>query len=95
MSDGKLEIPEVDDNSSLHIIIQREPFGDYFMLTLDNGHTEELEVEETRAWFKERGANMDKIEKVLDHVWNFYYAEVNLKNYREPQRPQLPYAPKL
>ena len=95
MSSDAPKLPVVDESKRLHVIIQREPFGDYFHLTLDNGETEELEPEETRAWFKVRGANMDKIEKVLDHVWNFYYAEVNLTNAKEPPRPELPHAPKL
>ena len=79
----------------IHVVITREPFGDYFTLTLDNGHSEELEVEDTRAWFKERGAEMDKIEKVLDHCWNFYRSEVVIHKPKAPPLPTVPYAPKL
>jgi len=80
---------------SLHVLITREPFIDFFVVTLDNGHTEELEPEECRAWFKERGANMDKIEKALDHVWNFYRVEVNINNPKEPPMSSVPHAPRL
>jgi hypothetical protein len=79
----------------VHVVITREPFGDFFMLTLDNGHTEELGVEDTRLWFKERGAEMDKIEKVLDHCWNFYRSEVIIHKPKSPPLPLLPHAPKL
>ncbi len=81
--------------SGLHVFITREPFSDFFVIRLDNGHTEELEVEDTRQWFKDRGANMDKVEKVLDQVWNFQRAEVFFDTYKEPSLPSIPHAPKL
>jgi len=70
-------------------------WGEFFTLALDNGQTEELDPEETRTWFKVRGANMDAIEKVLDHVWNFQRAEVDIQNPKEPPMTRLPYAPDL
>jgi hypothetical protein len=79
----------------LHVIILREPFGEFFTLVLDNRHTEELEPEDCRQWFKDRGADMQKVEKALDQTWNFYRAEVNIRNPKEPPMPQIPYAPKL
>ena len=91
-------IPKPDlttKRASLHVLITREPFIDYFVITLDNGHTEELEPEECRAWFKERGANMDVVEKSLDHVWNFYRVEVNINNPKEPPMSNIPHAPRL
>lgn len=93
MIDPNLPLPSVD--GVLHVAITREPFIDYFVITLDNGHTEELEPEECRQWFKERGANMDKIEKLLDHVWNFHMGEVNIHNPKEPPLPKMAHAPKL
>ena len=81
--------------AGLHVLITREPFSDFFVITLDNGHSEELEVEDTRLWFKQRGADMDKMEKVLDHVWNFYRAEAIVDNPREPSVPKLAYSPRL
>jgi len=77
------------------ILITREPFGDWFTLTLPNGHTEELEPDPCRQWFKERGAKMDAVEKVLDHVWNFQRANINIANFREPVEVRLPHSPKL
>jgi hypothetical protein len=46
------------------------------------GSTEELEPDELREWFKERGANMDVVEKAMDHVWNFY-------GFRNPVRVKI------
>jgi len=80
----------------LHVVITREPFGDFFALHEDNGHTEELEPEECRAWFKERGANMDKLEQALDQCWNFQRAEVVIKNPKEPSNlNRLPHTPNV
>lgn len=70
--------------SSVKVIITREPFSDFFVLLLDSGHTEELEVEETRAWFRERGADMHKLEPVLDEVWNFGHSVVTIDNFKLP-----------
>lgn len=75
--------------------IAREPFGDYFTLTLPNGHTEELEPDDARAWFKEHGAEMDAVEKALDRTWNFYSANFIIENYSEPVMKKSKYAPNL
>lgn len=80
---------------NLHVLITRPMWGEFFTLALDNGHTEELEPEEVRAWFKVRGADMDVIEKTLDHVWNFGRAEVNIANFKEPPVTRLPYSPDI
>jgi len=79
----------------LHLIISREMWGEFFTLHMDNGQTEELDPEEVRKWFKERGADMDKIEKVLDHVWNFGRAEVEIETPRTPTIRRLPYEPNI
>lgn len=80
----------------LHVIIQREMWSEFFTITTTaNGHTEELEPEELRAWFKIRGADMDKMEKVFDHVWNFQYAEVVVENPKEPPSNRLPHSPNI
>lgn len=89
------KIQEPIPPGGLHVLITREPFSDFFVITLDNGHTEELEVEETRLWFKTRGADMDKMEKVLDHVWNFYRAEAVIDSPKEPSLPKVAFAPRL
>jgi hypothetical protein len=79
----------------LHVVILREMWGEFFTLQLDNGQTEELEPEEIRQWFKIRGADMDKMEKVFDHVWNFGHAEVEIENPKAPPVTRLPYAPDI
>jgi hypothetical protein len=79
----------------LTIHIHREMWGEFFTLTLPNGHTLEVDVEDVRPWFKVRGANMDVIEKVLDHAWNFQNAEVTIENPKEPPVTRLPYAPDI
>jgi len=68
----------------VRVVITRQPFIDYFTLRLENGYTYELEPEDTRAWFKIRNADMDTVERALDHCWNFGYSEVRIHNFREP-----------
>lgn len=70
----------------LRVRIYREPFCPVFELSLDNGHTEELEPEETRDWFKLRGANMDVVEKALDSAWAFPHKDI----YLEIEKPRTP-----
>ena len=56
----------------LTVKIRREPFSEYFELVNESTqHSEELEPDELRAWFKERGGDLDKLEIVLDYCWNF------------------------
>lgn len=64
--------------AKMAVKIDREPGMDFLVLTLEDGTTEELDVDDTREWFRLRGANMDKIDKALDYVWNFYHATVNI-----------------
>ena len=89
------EIPTPKLENILHVVVTREPFMDFYNLTLDDGTTEELELEECKQWFKERGANMDKLDKALDQCWNFHLAEVNIRNPKQPRRPKLPYSPNI
>lgn len=69
----------------LRVQITRIPFDEYFTLryTKDGREvTEELDAEETRAWFKERFKKPASFEqekmweedvgKALDECWNFY-----------------------
>jgi len=87
--------PEPTPENVLHVILLREMWGEFFTLLLDSGHTEELDPEDTRTWFKVRGADMDKMEKVLDHCWNFGRAEAEIVNPKEPPVTRLPYAPDI
>ena len=80
----------------LHVIITREMFSDFFKLeTPADGFSEELETEDVRAWFKDRGANMDAVQAALDQTWNFLRSEVLIEKPRMPKAPRLPYAPNI
>jgi hypothetical protein len=79
----------------LHVYITREPFSDFFVFTLDNGHTEELEAEEARQWLRDRGGNMDLMEKALDQVFNFQRCDVFIDKPREPYQLRLPHSPNI
>lgn len=79
----------------LHVTILREQFSQFFLIVADNGFTDEFDLDETKAWFKTRGANMDAVEKALDHAWNFMRAEVEIENPKEPPRSAIPYAPDI
>ena len=59
-----------------HLVITREPWGDYFEFHLPNGDSLQFDPDEARDWLKSHGANPDGAEKALDHVWNFYYVEI-------------------
>lgn len=89
--DPKLPPP----NGALHVTISREPFMDWFTITLDNSHTEDLEPDEVRNWFRERGSNMVSIEAALDYAWNFYYSEVYIANPKEPVFDNVRLRPKI
>lgn len=73
---------------SLTVLVTREPFVDCFVLHVPKPdgsvHTEELDPDETSAWFREHGANMILTEKALDHIWNFYRGSIEIENYKEP-----------
>lgn len=79
----------------LHVSVRREPFSDYFSLTLDDGQQEELTSEDTHRWFDDRGANMYEVGKMLDHVWNFGSAEVTISKPARPKIRQHATAPEL
>lgn len=68
---------------------------DFYVITMDDGYTEELEIEDCKQWFKDRGANMDAVDRALDHTWNFRRAEIVIRNPKEPLQSKLPYSPKL
>lgn len=83
--DGEFRKPSVPiTDKSLHVKISREPFLAWFKLILPNGQTEELDPDETREWFKVRGANMIALDKALDYCWNFYNSEFVIQNPKTP-----------
>jgi hypothetical protein len=77
------------------VLVTREPFSDYFVIQLESGQSEELEPEEARTWFAEHGANMDAVEKCLDHVWNFRQASITITDFRLPKYKLHAHAPQL
>lgn len=95
MPENAIPTPNVDAVPPLHVVVTREYGMEYLTLWLDDGTSEEFEVEECKQWFKDRGANMDKIDKALDHCWNFYRVELNIHNPKEPPKSKLAHAPKV
>jgi hypothetical protein len=74
----------------LAVQIKREPFADMFDLVMDNGHSEQLEPDELREWFKVRGGDVEKLEPVLDYCWNFpKWQKIVIANPRPVRRPDF------
>ena len=80
---------------SLRLLITRDPFSDYFVFKFEDGSSDEFEPDEARQWLKEHGADPDKAEKVLDHVWNFWKAEVEIENPKFVRNKLGPYSPDI
>jgi len=83
------------NDTPFHLIITREPWGDYFVFVLPNGDSLQFDPDEAREWLKVHGANEEAAEKALDHCWNFYHVELDFTNYREPKRVYDPMAPNV
>lgn len=88
-------MPKGVPKGALHVVIMHEIFTELFVLLLDNGHTEELDPEDTREWFRIRGANMDAADKALDHAWNFKKAEFYIGTPKDPRVTLPQHAPRL
>ena len=82
-----LGIPSVVGKQDLRVRITRIPGDDYFTLAYTKEGrevTEELEADETRAWFKthfckpksfeQEKMREEDVDKALDETWNFYIA---------------------
>jgi hypothetical protein len=89
------DVPPVAPRS-LTVFITREPWTDFFILHVPDGKggwhpQEELDVDDTYEWFLQRGANKIRLEKALDHIWNFNKGAFEIENYREPpvRNPRL------
>ena len=80
---------------ALNVRLLREPFLDFFTVQLDGGYSEELEPDEAREWFRLRGANMNMVEKAMDHCWNFYEAEIWIKEPKTPKAPNASILPNI
>lgn len=70
----------------LRVWLFREQFMPFFRIRLEDGTTEELDPDETREWFKERGADVYKLESVLDYCWSIP-KEVAV-NIHDPKTPK-------
>lgn len=88
-------VPDGLPKGALHVVIRREMFSDFFQVYLSDKHTEELHYEEVREWFKLRGADMDALEKALDHAWNFQESEFVILRPLTPIGDRLRHTPKL
>jgi hypothetical protein len=88
-------LPQNTEPNSIRVFIVREPFDDFYTLVLDNGQTEELDDEGTRAWLAERGASEDLINKSVTQAWNFKSAILLIRNPTSPKQQFRPEAPKL
>ena len=88
-------MPTNSSKEPLHVKINREMFSLFYTLTMDDGSSEELELEDMREWFRVRGADMDKMQEAFDTVWNFLNVEVVIASPKIPQGPKLPYAPDI
>ena len=76
--------------------VTREPFSDFYEIHLPDGQVEELEIEEVKKWFDDRGADMYAIDKALDYVWNFHKADITIRHPRPPKpTPADRYIPRL
>lgn len=88
-------LPPNEVPNSLRVFVMREPFDDFFHLITDNGHSDELEDADARAWLKARGADEELIQKTITQAWNFYRAVCLILNPKYPQEDLSPLAPKL
>lgn len=82
----------------VRVRLTRQPFMDEFTIHLPNGHTEELDPDETRQWFYDHGVSKkssEALEKLLDECWNFYESAVTIESYREPVKPFPGYQPQV
>ena len=75
--------------------VTRVAYDDMFTLHLPDGSSEELDPDDTKQWFVDRGANIPGVEKALDHCWNFYTVVICIEVPLEPARSNDPNAPQL
>jgi hypothetical protein len=82
--------------------LYRPQFDDFFTLIMPDGLTEELDTEETKEWFRVRGADPIQVEKSMDYAWNFctgpkstYTCAVRIAHPKLPPSPHGKLTPKL
>ena len=81
--------------NTLRVFLVREPFDDYYLLINQNGHSEEMDDEQVRAWLAERGANEELINAGITQAWNFYSAMVLITSPKQPVPVYDPLSPRL
>jgi hypothetical protein len=66
--------------ATLLVVVTHEPFVDGFTLEYED-QSEDLDHVEALEWFKKRGAaDMDKVNDLINHAWNFHRAEITIRN---------------
>lgn len=85
--------------SPLRVVMTREPFDEMVTLFYD-GNSEELEYEEARKWFLDRGAEPNSLDQALIHVWSFYKGAYTIrqpieKSLMDGILPSTPGAPQV
>jgi hypothetical protein len=89
-------LPPHNVPNTLRVFLVREPFDDFYLIVQDDGKSEELEEDDVRQWLKDRGADEELVQKSVDQTWNFYSAQVIIKNPRTPSKAlEDPLAPRL
>lgn len=88
-------LPPNKEPNTLRVFVVREPFDDIYTVVLDNGHTEEYEEDDLRAWLMEHGANEDLTSQTITQAWNFKCAIAVIKNPVVKQQVYRPEAPRL
>jgi hypothetical protein len=79
-------LPPNNVPNTLRVFLVREPFDDFYLIVQDDGKSEELEEDDVRQWLKDRGAEEELIQRSVDQAWNFYSAQVSIKNPRTPNK---------
>lgn len=105
-----LAIPSVIELAPMRFHVTRQPFDDYFTVVYfkDGRDTsEEMDSDETRAWFLARFkqassreaqlAREEALEKSLDECWNFGRTVINIPAdvYTEPVKRYPQYQPQV
>jgi hypothetical protein len=61
----------MSENKPMTVTVTREIPLPWFTLTTADGQTEDMDPDQIREWFSGIGADMYRIDKALDYVWNF------------------------
>lgn len=73
---GKLRPPII---SSGTVRFDKEPSDAWITMTMPNGDTYNLHVDEMKVWMRAMRIDEDDSRSPLDRVWNFLHIEYNVK----------------